>query len=793
MSIYNNLARWTLPTTDAEKAAYAKHAPTIARYGFSLKAIQTVWLCFSVNAATKLLADNLTRLPILQPFAPLIAVLVLLFMHYILYHEVIETISNLKDKDEKTVNGFMNWIIPIVLIIGLGAIDVKSVTSTLRTDGFEDKKAANSTEAKAMLADARRDYESTLSNIATNRYQDSTNALAPFQKDMQKAESIKTYDAADIRAKNAKIAAINANWRIELGEVRKKAADDTRTAEANYTAEKNRINGKSDSTHTSITQADATDKANAESNGWLITVFFMLTFVFMAWKYVLLRVTCGIRRNMQFTELDAQGGFMEKLSVVIGNIIQRQGHRFLSFLHELGSKGASELRDFDGNVILKAGTYNGGAAVLQSTAATLPPPTMPPFTPPTNGGSTPPNNGGGGGNNGGGNVPVLPPAPTNGQTLPAPTQGQTATAIITQQVPFRELLPKFQKNAAAKFREGSSYSQEVWFDALKDCNTIVNVHANNDFSLSDAELIRTMDLARAYTAPRKKSPTNLETERDLLAAHEVAHFLTHAHFTHLSGEKFEPKFLRMGRTGGCYSFTRGNISAENRATILMAGIAGEYKYAVAQDETLDMDAFYDNYPFLELSSDFQEALKSCNGSEGLVKAAYFDAYIVLEDYHLHLAKIAIELINKGALDPQELTDIYNRMFPTPTPTPSVVEVKTPVAVVVTEKSVITPQKTVVTPETPVVTVSAPEFEFGDKLLKSLKQSFNAELNNLKTNNGKPNSIMERLITKSAEFDKAVREVKATPKLRTEICEWVGEFVQPLVSEYIKNGKEVTND
>jgi hypothetical protein len=429
MSIYNNLARWTQPTTEAEKTFYAKHAPTISRYGMTLKAIQLIWMCFSVNPATKLLSDNLTRLPMLQPFAPALAIIVLSFMHYILYHEIIETISNWKDKDETTVNGFMNWVIPILLLIGLGILDVKGVTATLRSDGFEGKKAANSTEAKAMLADAYRDYTISMQNVATKRSNDSASIVPSFQKKMDIADKILTYDADDRKKKAAKIAAINADWRVEFGKIRQKAADDIRTAEANYTAEKNRINGKSDSTHTSISQADADDKAKSEANGWWVTAFFMLTFVFMAYKYVILRVTSGIRRNMLFTELDAQGGFFEKFFVVLGNIGQRQGQRFLSWFHEMGSTGAAELRDFDGNVILKAGTYNGGAEVLQTNNVQLPPPT----TPPTGGTNTnPPTNGGGGngGNGGGGSTPTPAPAPP-AKALPMPKQqGQMATASI---------------------------------------------------------------------------------------------------------------------------------------------------------------------------------------------------------------------------------------------------------------------------------------------------------------------------------------------------------------------------
>lgn len=439
MNSYNNLARWTLPTTASEKAFYAKHAPTIDRYGFSLKVIQAVWICFSVNPTTKLLWNNLDRLPFLQTLAPILAVALLGFMHYILHHEVIETLSNWQDKDEKTVNGFMNWIVPIVLLIGLGFLDVKGVTATLRTDGFDGKKAANSVEAKALLADARNDYDKALTNVATNRREDSTAALAPFQKRMTATKRLPLNDAQDIRAKNKATQVINDDWRIKLAEIRQKATDDTRTAEAAFNAEKNRINGKSDSTETALTKADADDKASSEAHGWWITVFFMLVFLFMSYKYVILRVDSGIRRNMQFTELDAQGGFLEKLSVVIANIWQRQGHRFLTFLHELGSTGASELRDFDGNVILKASNYNGGGNNVENNQE-LPPP---PLSNNSNNPTPPPS---GGGNGGGGNYrPQTPtPQPTGGNALAAPIarEADVAVAEIKRQFQRFTTLPE---------------------------------------------------------------------------------------------------------------------------------------------------------------------------------------------------------------------------------------------------------------------------------------------------------------------------------------------------------------
>lgn len=104
------------------------------------------------------------------------------------------------------------------------------------------------------------------------------------------------------------------------------------------------------------------------------------------------------------------------------------------------------------------------------------------------------------------------------------------------------------------------------------------------------------------------------------------------------------------------------------------------------------------------------------------------------------------------------------------------------------------QKTVTTPITPVVTVTTAvtpvttetvttknkEFEYGDKLIKGLKQAFNAELNNLKIGNGKSETILIRIKFKHEEFIKALDEIKCTPALKADIETWVKENIAQLL-------------
>lgn len=99
-----------------------------------------------------------------------------------------------------------------------------------------------------------------------------------------------------------------------------------------------------------------------------------------------------------------------------------------------------------------------------------------------------------------------------------------------------------------------------------------------------------------------------------------------------------------------------------------------------------------------------------------------------------------------------------------------------------ESSVTTDKKTVTTDK-------SDTFSYWDKLIKDFKSDFQKELNNLKIGNGTEKSIMNRIIKTQKDFDLMIRESKATPKLKTEICNWVLDNVSPLVSAYIAKRKE----
>jgi hypothetical protein len=397
MTSQNNLARWTQPTTDKEKRFFSQNSGAISRNSMVLWLIQAIWIMFSHGPATHLLQSKLSAFPVVQEFAWLFALGILAFLHYVLHDEILETISNIVDGVKETVNGIMNWLVPAGIIIALVLLDALGIANNFRDDTFETQRLTNTSAAKTELAQAVTDYQQSLKNIESTRKDDSLAAIAPFNLAINKAQKIKTYDQYDIKSKDGKIATLKSERSLAVAEVRKSASAALKEAQSTYLAEKQRITGKRDSTDTTLVTADKENEAASWGYGWTISVFILFIFVAIAYKLVVLRVESGIRKNVAFTELDAQGGFLEKLAVAFSDITKRQGHRFLVWFHTIGSMGTATLHDFDGKVILRESSYNTPDDIKAPKGG---------------------NNGGGsqGGSGGSGSIPPhLPPAP--GQPL----------------------------------------------------------------------------------------------------------------------------------------------------------------------------------------------------------------------------------------------------------------------------------------------------------------------------------------------------------------------------------------
>jgi hypothetical protein len=428
MNSQNNLARYTQPTTPDEILSFSKNSGAINRYSIGLWVVQAIMWGFSVKPAIALLEAKLVFAPGLLPYVPFIASVALGFLHYVLHGEVLETLSNILDSDEETNNDILNWVAPFLIFVGLLSLDIIGTPITLRDNSFAGKRKENKTEAGGELSQAKADYAQSLSNIAQTRMDDSSAAVAPFLREKRTALNIKTYDADDRKKKEGKLTDIEHRKAAALAAVRTTAANATRDAQNTYLTEKNRIVGKRDNTDTSLADADASDETKSQGKGWIISIFLYILFLAMAYKLVLLRVAAGIRINVKFTELDAQGGFIEKLSVATGDILKRQGHRFLVWYHQMGSIGTATLHDFDGKVILKESSYNTPEQLFTPQPPTIPPASGSnpnPQTPP------PPTGGNGGGGNGGGHTPTpLVPSPTKANSIPMPSTRSMEAAMV---------------------------------------------------------------------------------------------------------------------------------------------------------------------------------------------------------------------------------------------------------------------------------------------------------------------------------------------------------------------------
>lgn len=637
----NQLGQWTIPTTEREKAFFSRHSGAITRYTIAVIGIQLAWSFFSYNPAMALLTENTSMLPSLQPWLPIIAGAILGVLHYVLKAETLEVFSNWMDKDDTTINGLWNYIIPILICAGLFLLDKNGVSSTFRDNSFDGKKTALSAESQKALDKAKADYNMSVAATNSTKKDDEAAAAAPFSAQLAQARAIRTYDAQDVAAKNRKINHIARERDVALANVRKDASEAQKQALTLYNSEKARITGKLDSAHSFIDGQDRANAAKAGDAGWYVSAFFLILFLLMNYKLVYLRVNSGIRINKEFTQLDAEGSFFEKLHRVVASILQRQGQRFLVFFHQLGSTGTAELKTFDGRVILTQSDYNGSKITepTPSVAAlpdinngdlngdngtTAPPP--PPPLPPSN-------------NNGDDDrkTPQPPAAPVPANTVTQP-QTATASAVATSSLRWNDLNQDEKLDALNYMRAGGSKSPAAYWEMCEKLNPVVEKIFTN---MDGKKVFCPLKFDEIYKAVEKSIP-----------------------------------------------------SVETPKTPVSEGKKAEKTVVTVSTETPELP-----------------------------------------------------------------------------------------------KSVVTPQKTVTT----VSNTQNSEFTYGDELLKSMKQNFGAELNNLKTGHGKVESVMTRLIAKSKEFDTAIRTVKATPKLRNQICEWVLDNVQPVITAHLNSNKEGTND
>ena len=78
-------------------------------------------------------------------------------------------------------------------------------------------------------------------------------------------------------------------------------------------------------------------------------------------------------------------------------------------------------------------------------------------------------------------------------------------------------------------------------------------------------------------------------------------------------------------------------------------------------------------------------------------------------------------------------------------------------------------------------------DYGDKVVKGMKQGFQLELSNLQKGNGVVESILDRIGKKQGEFDKIVRTQKIDPILRGSVTTWLYDEFYPIVNKFRKTG------
>jgi hypothetical protein len=393
----NQMTRWTSPTNPA---FYALHKNAIGIFQMVGIIVQLIWLFFSTRPLAEMLVDSLPSLPFNYALAA--SFVCLAFLHYVIHELVRYIFFNIMDDDPNTNNsiGSMGGFIAIVGAMLL--LDIQGVTSFIRDEKkYDTLHTQNETQGSQSAQKRIDNFNSDLATINAAFNTDFEAIRAQYALKLAKASRVKTFDEFDVKRKKATIANIKAECenaisikKTELATAQRKLVEAKNADLAGIDKKHNELTGK-------IENANAENQAKANSYGWIVSIFCLITLLFCTYQSTDLRVKSGQKPVSRYTIADATGSTTTKLFDVITDAWQRQSHRFLVFFHGILTTGTQELDELDGAFNLKK----------KNTAPIA-------TTPPAKGGGT---EGGDGGSDS--PKPIVPPAPAQplgGKSVHAP-------------------------------------------------------------------------------------------------------------------------------------------------------------------------------------------------------------------------------------------------------------------------------------------------------------------------------------------------------------------------------------
>jgi len=253
---------------------------------------------------------------------------------------------------EKAIHQLHKWAIP-VLIIGVFAwADIKGGQYTFAGMLYEPVKLNTDSLQSATSRTANAEFSIDMTQI------DKTAALKLESAKAQQTTELGLLVGMEQRTKSMEVKRINGEFAAKKVEIEAEKESKIEKAKARRDAKIEKVDNKVDKIKDEDTLNKQSAHRKADHSSWLVTVFGWVLFLLMVVRLSYLLNKSGIKRHIEFSELDAEGSWLEKLKVVVNNAGQRQWHRVMVGFHRQLTKGTAVMARLDGSVRLQNTNYN---------------------------------------------------------------------------------------------------------------------------------------------------------------------------------------------------------------------------------------------------------------------------------------------------------------------------------------------------------------------------------------------------------------------------------------------------
>ena len=365
----SSIMLYTQPSTEEQRRYYSKHSGKLGVYVTGRRVIQyLLWLPIASFALAHLLHQGLAHIaPVMTLNLWLCICAPAMFIAHRLLSQTFKT--HFYDKWDDNPSTDSSLVTPLIIGALLVVLEYKAL-ATYMTGAVERPVAMDFAPVdaahNARIDRAKADYEEAKRTVRED-FEAQKRLASP--KDVAELERIAATKPATLAERDyLKSRAAELQRKIEgnprAARITRAMADSLASMQeahmgylAAMTSRREKAVAGVDVLNAKKEAQYATDLMDARHYAGVISAICFLLFAILARAEVRIKTRSGIFPIRQFNDLRAHGDSAEKINLAFADIFDRWMHVAATAIHSAGSKGAGELRGFDGRIFMKNGNY----------------------------------------------------------------------------------------------------------------------------------------------------------------------------------------------------------------------------------------------------------------------------------------------------------------------------------------------------------------------------------------------------------------------------------------------------